>query len=98
MERERERELDYQYLLFSRLPTGLFGHVKYCLISLCLHFLISHSYLLVNPALPCLAMLQLHSPKPVLYTFLFLLPHADDDGAERQRSDIPDTDASELVS
>ena len=46
-------------------------------------------------ALPCFNM---HSPKPVLYTFLFLLPYADDDGAERQRSDIPDTDASELVS
>jgi len=48
-------------------------------------------------AMPCHASTHI-ALKPVLYTFLFLLLHADDDGAERQRSDIPDTDASELVS
>ena len=47
--------------------------------------------------MPCF---NFHSPNPnpVLYTFLFLLLHTDDDSAERQRIDIADTDASELVS
>ena len=47
--------------------------------------------------MPCF---NFHSPNPnpVLYTFLSLLLHADDDSAERQRIDIADTDASELVS
>ena len=35
MERERESWIiDTYFCVSSRLPTGLFGHVKYCLISL----------------------------------------------------------------